>query len=780
MFKIFLTTIALALCTVCLYAQNNKKAVENFDAKNFSKISKSIKNLTADPKILRIENSDTQQVWNTLIATKQGILKPDTNYTAFLNVNITDKAKENSYLHIIVRPLSRQDEALDVGRINVYDLDERNIRLNFRTKKGIDDYSFQIISHFGLSANITNFSILEGDSEIFHPLKTTGKKYTLAEEILPKGAKEFDIDLPNNPNGIVVKASDFGATQDADDFVESMNKAINHCKNVGAAKLVLEKGTYRISKNKSINFTGLENFEFDGGGSTFIYLKTGAPNMTITNCQKTKIGNFNFDWDYDKDPLASIVEVVKFDSESASPYVDFKFIHYEKFPKEDVRMAIISAYDAQTKSVGIEGGFNMDFEFFKGTNVPKTEWVAPNILRVFMKAQRAKKFSNGQLFRAQHYYYDMHGIIMNSNKHLTLENINIYACAGHALVVNGTQQYWHFKNVNIAIPENDERRVVTCTADHFHIANSKGFFKMENCRFSRGSDDCINIHDCSGYAKKNSDSTLISQNLKHIANYSVSDEIELRNGDFSPSGYTGKLSDIITLDKANGVHKLVFKDKIPDPKFGGFILFNKKFDSRNIIIRNCLFDNNRARGILILGRDITIENCKFIHNEMGAIKIETGYTLDRWSEGYGVDNVLIRNNYFESVNPAGIKNFDRTRDIYMGVYMRQDPSYEQTSYPILKNILFEKNTFKNSYGLIASINSTENVIFSENVFINDKPRKEPLDYRACFYLNSSSKTKIVNNTWVKSDNVSKIGVYVDKYSVKDVIFEGNKLVDKAK
>ncbi|MFR6033186.1 MAG: right-handed parallel beta-helix repeat-containing protein [Bacilli bacterium] len=40
-------------------------------------------------------------------------------------------------------------------------------------------------------------------------------------------------------------------------------------------------------------------------------------------------------------------------------------------------------------------------------------------------------------------------------------------------------------------------------------------------------------------------------------------------------------------------------------------------------MRNCYFHDNRARGILILARDVTIENCKFRHNEMGAIKIET-------------------------------------------------------------------------------------------------------------------------------------------------------------
>ncbi|MFR6032406.1 MAG: hypothetical protein ACLUKN_04030 [Bacilli bacterium] len=48
-------------------------------------------------------------------------------------------------------------------------------------------------------------------------------------------------------------------------------------------------------------------------------------------------------------------------------------------------------------------------------------------------------FKEGMLFRAHHYYYDMVGIRMRSNEHLTLQNINIFSCVGHGLAVSGTQ-----------------------------------------------------------------------------------------------------------------------------------------------------------------------------------------------------------------------------------------------------------------------------------------------------------------------------------------------------
>jgi hypothetical protein len=43
-------------------------------------------------------------------------------------------------------------------------------------------------------------------------------------------------------------------------------------------------------------------------------------------------------------------------------------------------------------------------------------------------------------------------------------------------------------------PEN-ERRPITTTADGFHVAQSQGFIRLEDCDFGYLGDDCINIHD---------------------------------------------------------------------------------------------------------------------------------------------------------------------------------------------------------------------------------------------------------------------------------------------
>ncbi len=174
-----------------------------------------------------------------------------------------------------------------------------------------------------------------------------------------------------------------------------------------------------------------------------------------------------------------------------------------------------------------------------------------------------------------------------------------------------------------------------------------------------------------------------------------------------------------------------------------------------------------------------LENNQFYQNEMGAIKIETGYTFNSWSEGYGANNIVIRNNTFDTVNPTGVKNDGKERDVFLGVYMKNDPSVERTRYPILSNILFEGNVFKDTFGLVAFISSAGNVTFRDNTFLNVTGRKSPHPYRGNFFVTDAQNVKIVNNRYVASPHVPNPGVQIHEESTENIIVEGNTVVDDA-
>ena len=714
--------------------------------------------------------------WGSLFSLMGGLLEDDTAYVLEFDYILECEPSAENYIIVVVRDMNFKKDDFASSSLPAKPGKFMKGRVNFKTLKGAGGYAVMFHMHGKLKGEIKNLTLRQADDTTsFRPFSANAEAFDESKlKKIPTGAKEFSVDLPTPKNGLVVSAADFGLNENVDNAAAIINKALEHCRKTGASKLVIPRGTYKSFDGTQIIVQDFEDFTIDGQGSTIIInknlRKSGPSTLSIARCKRTLLENLNFDWDWNSNPLASVVEVVG----GNDKYFDIKFLEYEDFPQKDVRIGIFSAYDPKTKSVGIENGKTRAFNMFVGRGKPvETQWIASNILRI----KTRNPFEAGELYRLQHSYYEYGCVSMLSNTHLTLRNFNIYSCSGHAFTVSGTQKYWHFDNVNIVRPPNSERRAITTTADHLHIAQSQGYMKMENCEFSLGADDCINMHDCSIIMARESDETLLSVNTRNSYLYNEGEEIELRQDDFSPAGFTGKVIEKTLVDKERKIYRVRLDKPIPEMKGVYFVLFSKKYDTRNMIVRNCYFHDNRARGVLILARDVTVENCRFFHNEMGAIKIETGFTGNSWCEGYGVENVVVRNCTFDTCNPSGSMTNGYERDIYMGVYLFTDPSYRKTDYPILRDIMFENNTFKDTFGVVAVVTSVRNLIFRNNTFSNPTPRKNPLKYRGCFYVGWSRDVSIVNNKFVLSENISDLGVYIEKGTVKRLKIQGNSFVE---
>jgi hypothetical protein len=87
---------------------------------------------------------------------------------------------------------------------------------------------------------------------------------------------------------------------------------------------------------------------------------------------------------------------------------------------------------------------------------------------------------------------------------------------------------------------------------------------------------------------------------------------------------------------------LTFYDKLPEQRNGGFVLLIPRYSKGNVIIRNSKFHSNRARGLLLLMGDVTVENCHIYDIEMVGMRLETGYAIC-WAEGTFTNNVVVRN-----------------------------------------------------------------------------------------------------------------------------------------
>lgn len=726
--------------------------------------------------------ANAESPWNRVFEFPKNMFEKNKTYTVSMKVSIVESAPDGqgSLLFIVRRHSSGSGDALCSGVSTA--INGKLISEQFTGADGA--YSFQIHTSRGVKAYLTDLKIVEGRNTNFVPMFEDKTKAEIDRKSLPKGCKEFDVDAPNNPDGEVVEAKRFGIVPGGKNLISKINKALDYCREKKASKLLFEKdAVYFMPENQNIGIKNMKDFTFDANGSTFIFAlpkgqKFKCGSFTIAHCERTEVRNLNVDWDWDNDPLASIGKIVakRESNKEGAPYIDFELIDYKKFPYSGkVRIATISCYNMPTRSVGIENGATHGGEMIPGRPGPKAEIISDNILRLHSMLADDPRMKIGNFYRIQHYYYDGCAFSLISSKHTTLRNVNLYSTTGHGFVMGGTQKYTYFKNVNIVLPKDKPKQVITTTGDHFHITKSCGYIKLEDCDFSQGADDCINFHDNSSYGKRNSANSIISRH-DYAADGAV---VEFRRSDYSPLKFKAQRMKSVKL--ADEKYEIFFDKEIPETEDNQYIMFDRTYNTSNLIIRNCYFHQNRARGLLILARNVTVENCRFYRNEMGAIKLETGYTLNIWCEGYGVRNVVVRGCTFDSSNPLGAKHFGYERDISFSAYLRRDPSSEQTTYPILNKILFENNTFIDTYGMIATIGSSGNVTFLNNTFIYKTPRENPLDYRGSFFAKSSSNIKILNNTYIGYDSLAKnLGVYIEPGSVKNLVVKGNKLVESEK
>lgn len=786
----FFFTVLLAGCSI-ESAPEEKVIADSF---NSVKVVGKRSAISADG-VLHVDSKGAKDFLRAA-QTAAGLFEPGKSYLIKFKCRI-DSAEDGAFFLFTARSDSL-GPLRDLGTTTVARArDFQDVEMQISIPEGVNDYSLKFSTKGSLSGVLKDLKITQGTGLDFYPFAESQREYCGEIGKTATGCPDFNVELPaGNPNAPVVNAADFGATENNLKFCDAMNAAVAHCRKVGARKLVLPKGVYHLYNSGPITFEGLKDFEFDGGGSTFIFLRDkGLAKMKgldaskisnnfqdgacvkISECERVKVGNFNIDWDWAADPLGSIVRVENVCASPGGEYIDYKFVDYDNFPRRDLRVANLSSYDPVSNLIGVEGGATLGYEFYKGKNIPKMEWLSGNVLRVW-HSRYSRRAKVGDFYRMQHYYYDGAGVLTHQNRHLTLSKVNVYSCRGHAFVVSGTQQYWQYLDCSIKPPEGAKARAITCTADHLHVVNSRGYMKLIGCDFMLGADDCINVHDCTGYAVRKSDFSLETRNVRGIKMFKVGDPIELRDDDFSPSGFTGKIKSVKPIDASKGVHEIVFADKIPQPKGEGFIMFNHYYSSGNILMRNCKFHSNRARGIIIQCPNVTVENCVIKNNEMAGMRIVTGYTPNLWSEGFGVDNLLVRGCVFESTNRTDVKADGFARDIHIGIYRTTGERTGQTMYPIMSNITFEKNTFKNAYGLVAFITSSGNVVFRENIIINDIPRKKPLPYRGSFLVKASTDTAIVNNIIVESKYAPNPGVYAEADTVKGLKIGGNKIVSK--
>ena len=746
---------------------------------SFEKINLEVAKISDDEKSILIDSVSKEPTSKIILKTKDSLFESGKTYTATVKYTLINPNPQKLVKMMFSAFCNgEKKEQYYIGTSTNANIAKITFKIPKTSKKNWVEVQFD--GEF--TARLENFKIIKGYDESFISAKPNSKRFTGEIENLPTGAKDFIVQLPQPKNNIIINAADFGMSIENNDNAPALNSALKAAHQKKASKLIIPKGVYNFFSDTPVVIESFEDFTFDGNGSVFIFRREkGSANLHIRNCKRTKIYNLKMDYDWKNDPLATIVKMVGKGRENNQCYWDFDLVDYQNAGRnhelafKQIPIANFQNWDNERRAVGGEKVQSLYFSFstFNAKRKqPKLKWLSGNKLRVYVDQDKYQSVDYNcalnKFYRMKHMHYGLGGIEIFSNNHFTMQDVRIYSCKGHAIHINGSQQNYQFINVDILPPEDDKFRVITSTADHLHVVRSRGNFKMIDCDFALGADDCVNLHDITTFGVKSGENeiTIKTRNL-----FKLGEEIELVESNYEPLGFKAKIIKTDYTDKHNC--RIVLDKKIPTPKYDGFVMFNDNFDSSNFIARNCTFSRNRARSILLLTKNITLENCRFYDTEMGAIKLDSGFTMNRRCEGFGVKNAVVRNCVFDNTNTTDRKYQNKSYTIFMGVYLRKDPSLEQSNYPVIQDVLFENNTFNDSYGLIALISSAKNITFLNNTFSNKKSRIVKNYYRSAFYLNCASDIRFINNTWIASPLVENVGVFYDKDTVKNIIFKGN-------
>jgi len=495
----------------------------------------------------------------------------------------------------------------------------------------------------------------------------------------PTGCPDFGIELPRARAGATVKATDFGFSETNEHNDVAVNAALAEAKRIRASRVELAPGTYKCFDGPGICIEGFEDFTFDGKGATLVYRRDHAPmesqsellegeaNIEIKGCVRTVVEKFNMDWDWENDPLAfwCVVAGKHVDDKDNESYVDFELDKpHPKYPNQ-VPIQTANPMRADRTGPKLEPGRPARGFFGQvlGHVGAKSQWLSPTRLRVwpYVRPEKGhvakimesvysaknnrgftKRVSVGDVYSISHHYYGMNGIVMDSNRHFTLRDVDVWGCWGMGVETRGAQTRWQLVNVNVR-PKPGEKYPVTSTADAHHVVQSMGWCKMVGCEVTMNQDDFMNLHDRTQVAQRRTARTAEVVNSRGVGYtmFRPGSLVGVKNEDFSDTGWTGKI------EKIEG-ETITFDRDLPEQTGRVFVLYDRAFATENFVIRNCRFHDTAGSRNVIQGNNITIEDCSFGPMKGIPLKFSSCYTYNVWCEGIGCTNIVVRGCRFEN------------------------------------------------------------------------------------------------------------------------------------
>jgi hypothetical protein len=581
------------------------------------------------------------------------------------------------------------------------------------------------------------------------------------------GCEEFTVEDPR-PGGPVINAVDFGLKEHGvpEENVQALQRALAQCKMQQAYKLIIPKGVYRLRwfndqpvdeqlaytwalganppVTRLIAIEGMKDFILDGQGAEFIVLDADQLSMGamlyVAHCERVRVENLTFDWDWENRPLAALgfVESVNLEED----FIDFH-VPYLRLPP-DTRLnresgttgkpwdAVINMRPPEVRPWVLADNSPGFGDLIFVSKLDREEVLDPHHLRVWMKDKKAlEKARIGQCVNMTfHTNFDPFGVEANYNDHVAFRNIRLYAALNHRAFSADYNRYLEISSVQI-VPRPGTGRTKAAHGT-FEIHNSRGYFLFQDNIVDTEMDDFMHLSDgfVGGGIELKDNRTLLCERLQfYSARFTLRPDVTIDFFDaaFNPLGFSREvesvewLSDYYPVKDKQQACLVKFKTDLPDGLKRETILWNKALGTGKYIIRRSKGTTLACRAILTTWPNGIIEDNEFDNVGYSGIQMGLSPFGSRWFTGPGPSNLIIRRNHFKNLNRVQRYNAD------IGIYKIAGAGC------LFHGLLIEENTIENSTSkLLMDLRHVKGLVVRNNRFINPlAPADEGIKIELC-------------------------------------------------
>lgn len=479
------------------------------------------------------------------------------------------------------------------------------------------------------------------------------------ENVVAKYSVEADSEFQS---GAIFTVETYRKSGDADD-TNALNDAITAAKawqtsNNSPVKLVLPDRKVEISVEKSdysegpfaYVLNGFNGLSIVGGENTELCMQVAnawVGGFSFVNCQNVSLDTFAIDYavsptlggkvvDFSIDELTVTIELPEEQNASAE--------YLKAHPSLLDRLCSYVEYDGLTGAPKARGNTHTAEDgYFAGCQLKQegSKWQ----VTVSFNSSYASSFVAPLLTNRAAIGFAMYGgnaLSFSRGSDITLENIAIYSCPGMAVVVSGAENF-AANCVHIGLKEDG--RLMSSTADGFHLEGCTGEVSITNSVIENTHDDALNIKCGYWYILNTADRVA---NQLTIARKTGA--VEFKQGDrvavFNEKTFAYVDEYEIREVSGSGSTLVLTVNKKPNKDLtngDSYIVTNVSL-SPSFTFANNVVRNKRNRGILVQVRDALIENNTFSAIGHGAISLHS--SLDQFNEATMPKNAVIRNNKF--------------------------------------------------------------------------------------------------------------------------------------